>query len=67
MTAVWGFGLIFQTAVMCYLAWVWPIGRFLLLSPVIGYGIFGVLMGWSLWYRARRIAMARAAGWVPVG
>jgi len=67
MTAVWGFGLIFQTAVMCYLAWVWPIGRFLLLSPVIGYGIFGALMGWSLWYRARRIAMARAAGWVPVG
>jgi len=67
LTVVWGFGLIFQTAVMCWLAWVWPIGRFLLLSPFIGYAIFGLLMGWSLWFRARRLAKARAAGWVPAG
>jgi len=66
LTAVWGVGLIFQTAVMCWLAWIWPIGRYLLLSPFIGYGIFGLLMGWSLWYRARRIAAAKAAGLLPV-
>jgi hypothetical protein len=62
MTAVWGVGLIFQTAVMCWLAWIWPISRYLLLSPVIGYGIFGLLMAWSLWYRAKKIAQGKAAG-----
>jgi hypothetical protein len=65
LTLVWGLGLIFQTAVMCYLAWTWPISRYLLLSPPIGYGIFGLLMAWSLWYRARKIAAAKAAGWSP--
>ncbi len=63
LTLVWGLGLIGQTAVMCWLAWIWPIGRYLLLSPPIGYGIFGVLMAWSLWFRARRLAAAKAAGW----
>ncbi len=42
---------------MCYLAWIWPIQHYLLLSPYIGYGIFGLLMAWSLWYRRRRMAM----------
>jgi hypothetical protein len=66
LTLVWGVGLIVQTTIMCYLAWIWPIGRYLLLSPFIGYGIFGLLMAWSLWFRARRIAAARAAGLSPV-
>jgi hypothetical protein len=57
LTAVWGVGLILQTGVMCYLAWIWPINRYLLLSPYISYGIFGLLMAWSLWYRRRRMAM----------
>jgi uncharacterized membrane protein len=57
LTAVWGVGLILQTGVMCYLAWIWPINRYLLLSPYISYAIFGVLMAWSLWYRGRRMAM----------
>jgi hypothetical protein len=63
LTAVWGAGLVAQTAVMCWLAWIWPISRYLLLSPFIGYGIFGLLMAWSLWYRAKKIAAANAAGW----
>ncbi len=54
LTAVWGLGLVLQTAMMCWLAWTWPIDRYLLLGPVIGYGIFGVLMAWSLWYMARK-------------
>jgi intracellular septation protein A len=62
LTAVWGVGLVFQTAVMCWLAWIWPISRYLLLSPFIGYGIFGLLMAWSLWYRAKKIATSRAMG-----
>jgi hypothetical protein len=60
LTAVWGVGLILQTGVMCYLAWIWPINRYLLLSPYISYAIFGVLMAWSLWYRGRRMAMRAA-------
>jgi hypothetical protein len=62
LTAVWGVGLVVQTAVMCWLAWIWPISRYLLLSPFIGYGIFGLLMAWSLWYRAKKIALAKAHG-----
>ena len=53
MTGVWGVGLVLQTALMCYLAWIWPIGRYLLISPFISYAIFGVLMVWSLWFGAR--------------
>ncbi|MDE2319665.1 MAG: hypothetical protein KGK02_08205 [Rhodospirillales bacterium] len=58
MTAVWGAGLVLQTAVMCTLAWIWPISRYLLLGPFIGYGIFGLLLLWSLWYGAKRKALA---------
>lgn len=56
LTAVWGVGLVLQSALLCDLAWIWPISRYLLLSPFIGYGIFGLLMLWSLWYGARRHA-----------
>ncbi|MDE1896093.1 MAG: hypothetical protein KGH91_03345 [Rhodospirillales bacterium] len=58
MTAVWGVGLIVQTALLCFLAWVWPISRYLLLGPFIGYGIFGLLLLWSLWYGAKHKALA---------
>jgi hypothetical protein len=60
MTAVWGVGLVLQTALMCYLAWIWPIGRYLLLSPFIGYGIFGALMAWSVWYGNHRKTIGKA-------
>jgi hypothetical protein len=60
LTAVWGAGLVGQTAIMCWLAYIWPIGRYLLVGPVIGYGIFGVLMLWSLWYLAKNGAAGRA-------
>ena len=60
LTAVWGIGLVGQTATMCWLAYTWPIGRYLLISPIIGYGIFGLLMIWSLWYLAQNGAAGRA-------
>ena len=60
LTGVWGIGLVGQTAVMCWLAYVWPIGRYLLIGPVIGYGIFGLIMVWSLWYLARNGDAGRA-------
>ena len=56
LTAVWGVGLVVQTGCMCLLAWIWPIGRYLLVSPFISAAIFGLLMIWSLGYIARRPA-----------
>lgn len=51
LTVLWGIGLITQTAVLVWLAFIWPIDRFLLLSPVIGYGLLGLLLMGTLWYR----------------
>lgn len=59
LTLVWGLGLVGQTAAMCYLAWIWPIPRYLLISPVVSLAIFGTLMAASMAYIARRPA-ARA-------
>jgi uncharacterized membrane protein len=56
LTLLWGFGLMAQTAVMVWLVFLWPIGRYLLLSPVIGYGILGLLLAGTFWYR-RRVAV----------
>ena len=33
------------------MALTWPIERFLVVSPFIGYGIYGGLTLWTLWYR----------------
>lgn len=67
MTAVWGVGLILQTGLMCFLAWIWPISLYLLLGQAIGYGIFGLLLLWSVWYGAKRKALSaiRQAGSLP--
>lgn len=56
LSLVWGLGLVVQTASMCWLAWIWPIPRYLLLSPFISAAMFGVLMLGSLAYIARRPA-----------
>lgn len=53
LTLLWGVGLVVQTAVMIWLVYLWPIGRYLLLSPFIGYGILGLLFAGTLWYRRR--------------
>jgi hypothetical protein len=60
LTAVWGTGLVGQTMLMCWLAYLWPVARYILISPLIGYGIFGLLLIWSLWYLARHGATGRA-------
>jgi hypothetical protein len=51
MTAVWGVGLTSETALRSWMAWSWPVERFLVVSPFIGYGIYGALLVWTLWYR----------------
>jgi hypothetical protein len=53
MTAVWGIGLTADAALRIWLAATWPIERFLVVSPVIGYGMIGVLFAWTFWYRKR--------------
>ncbi|MFM0070893.1 hypothetical protein PQQ86_06920 [Paraburkholderia sediminicola] len=51
MTLVWGVGLTSETALRAWMALTWPIERFLVVSPLIGYGIYGALTLWTLWYR----------------
>jgi hypothetical protein len=51
MTLVWGVGLTGETALRSWMALTWPIERFLVISPFIGYGIYGGLALWTLWYR----------------
>jgi hypothetical protein len=51
MTLVWGIGLTGETALRAWMALTWPIERFLVVSPLIGYGIYGALTLWTLWYR----------------
>lgn len=62
MTLVWGVGLTGETALRAWMALTWPIERFLVISPFIGYSIYGALMLWTLWYRKaiRSRAEARA-------
>ena len=51
MTLVWGVGLTGETALRSWMALTWPIERFLLVSPFFGYGIYGALTVWTMWYR----------------
>jgi hypothetical protein len=51
MTVVWGAGLTGETALRAWMALTWPIERFLVVSPFIGYGIYSALLLWTLWYR----------------
>ncbi|ANB72300.1 hypothetical protein AYM40_07950 [Paraburkholderia phytofirmans OLGA172] len=51
ITLVWGVGLTGETALRAWMALTWPIERFLVVSPFIGYGIYGALALWTLWYR----------------
>ncbi len=56
LTVVWGVGLVAQTGAMCWLAWIWPIPRYLLVSPMISAAMFGALMLASLTYITRNPA-----------
>ncbi|APA85149.1 hypothetical protein BJG93_06930 [Paraburkholderia sprentiae WSM5005] len=66
MTLVWGVGLSAETALRAWMALTWPIERFLVVSPFIGYGIYAGLALWTLWYRktmrSRVDAIERAGG-----
>jgi hypothetical protein len=53
MTVVWGVGLVIENLLRTWMAWNWPIERYLLISPVVGYGIYGGLTIWTVFYRKR--------------
>lgn len=53
LTVVWGVGLTGDAALRTWLAATWPIERFLIVSPILGYGLFGGLLAWTFWYRTR--------------
>lgn len=54
MTTVWGIGLVVEATLKIILAFTLPISEFLVISPVLGYGIYFGLMGWSFWYGNQR-------------
>jgi len=58
MSAVWGVGLIAQGALLGWMALTWPIGRLLIISPIIGYGTILVLGIWT--YRYQQTLRARS-------
>ncbi|CAN7147242.1 hypothetical protein LJR029_000061 [Caballeronia sp. LjRoot29] len=67
MTAVWGFGLAGENALRAWLAWHWPVERFLVVSPFIGYAIYGALTVWTLIYRRKLQRRGTAAPTEAVG
>jgi intracellular septation protein A len=54
MTVVWGIGLLVEATLKIILAFSMPIGSFLVVSPIISYGIYFGLLGWSIWYGNQR-------------
>jgi hypothetical protein len=52
---VWGVGLTLETLLRFYFAWNWPIERYLVVSPIIGYTIYGGLLAWTFWFRGRLV------------
>ncbi|MDR5760312.1 VC0807 family protein [Caballeronia sp. LZ035] len=55
MTLVWGIGLTAETALRFWFAWTWPVERYLVVSPVVSYAMYGGLLAWTFWFRARLI------------
>lgn len=61
MTLVWGFGLLAQTAVACMLVFRMSIPRYLVISPILGYGTMACLALWTFWYIKRMKRRGAAA------
>lgn len=63
VTLIWGAGLTGENLLRAWLAWHWPVERYLVVAPLIGYGIYGALLLWTFWFRTRmrdRAALGRA-------
>ena len=54
MTVIWGAGLIVQAVLQVILAFALSIEQDLIVTPIVGYGVYLGLFGWSFWYGKRR-------------
>ena len=63
MTLVWGLGLLADVAVSVALLFALSVREYLIVNPIVGYGVVGVLSLWSFLYvrRAKRHGEARRA------
>jgi hypothetical protein len=63
MTLVWGFGLLTDVAISVAMVFTMSIREYLIVNPILGYGIIGALILWSYLYgqRAKRRGEARRA------
>src|SRR5205823_2582622 len=64
---VWGLGFVLEAGVRTYFVFTSSIEQFLIASPVVFYGFYAVLLGWSavLARRKRQQAMLDQAGDPP--
>ena len=53
MTLVWGAGLTLECLLRCGFAWYWPVERVLVVSPIVSYAIYGVMLAWTFWCQRR--------------
>lgn len=53
MSLVWGGALVGEALLRSYLAWHWTPSQFLAISPFVSYGIIGLMVLWTFWYRQR--------------
>jgi len=53
MTFVWGAIMTTEMLLRWWMVFHWPVERVLVVSPVMGYTVFGCLLLWTFWYRRR--------------
>jgi len=61
MTLVWGFGLVADCAASIVLTYLLTPAQLLIVGPVLGYGVIGLMTAWTIWYARRRIGPAIVA------
>jgi hypothetical protein len=61
---IWGLGFVLEAAVRTYLVFTLSIEQFLIASPIVFYGFYAVLLGWSAVFggRKRQQALRDEAG-----
>jgi uncharacterized membrane protein len=64
LTVVWGFGLVGEAGLAALLVVSLPVQTYLLVGPIMGYSVAGLLAGWTFWYsrRQQRKGEARRQG-----
>jgi hypothetical protein len=67
MTLVWGVGLAGECALSIALTYVLTVKQFMIVGPVVGYGMLAAWTGWTIWYARRRIGPAMLAAQAAAG